>query len=194
MDPAYTPQIDRVVQRARAQAEHLGHGCIDTEHLLLGLIEDGRGEAVTVLMNMGLNLRFLKENIEDYIADLDYPGNGEMDLAPRARHALELAAEEARQARKDYTGVEYLLLALHRDKESVAAQVLAAFGFDCRPNPLKRWRDELRNADDADLNRLKQSADAFLDAADSLAFVSGGFTDNRILRHLVDREIERRRV
>lgn len=113
MEPTWTDQAKRVMEHAREESIRLGHGHVDTEHLLLGIIKDGAGPAVTLLMNLGLNLRIVRESIEDYVAEsVGQAANGERDYAPRARRALEGAVEEAREMRKDHVGAEHLLIAM----------------------------------------------------------------------------------
>ena len=56
MNNMFTDGVKRVMQYAREESARLGHNYIGTEHLLLGIIKEGKGKAVTVLTNLGLNL------------------------------------------------------------------------------------------------------------------------------------------
>jgi len=132
MKRAYPDEIKVVVQNAREEAIRLGHDYIGTEHLLLGIVKAGRGVAVAVLARLGVDLATLKQSIDDYVASSGGSAkpNTEPPWTPRAKQVLEMAAEEAEAMESPMACVEHLLLALLKDREGVAAQVLAAFGVD----------------------------------------------------------------
>ncbi|MEW6749822.1 MAG: ATP-dependent Clp protease ATP-binding subunit [Candidatus Latescibacterota bacterium] len=131
MNNMFTDGVKRVMQLAREESARLGHNYIGTEHLLLGIIKDGKGKAVTVLTNLGLSLDTVKQSIEDYVATSGGTMTiGEVPFTPRAKQILEVAASEAKEMKTQFVDVEHLLLALLKDKEGVAAQILAAFGVD----------------------------------------------------------------
>ena len=131
MNNMFTDGVKRVMQLAREESARLGHNYIGTEHLLLGIIKDGKGKAVTVLTNLGLSLETVKQSVEDYVATSGGTMTiGEVPFTPRAKQILEVAANEAKEMKTQFVDVEHLLLALLKDKEGVAAQILAAFGVD----------------------------------------------------------------
>jgi len=131
MNNMFTDGVKRVMQYAREESARLGHNYIGTEHLLLGIIKEGKGKAVTVLTNLGLNLETVKQSVEDYVATSGGTMTiGEVPFTPRAKQILEVAANEAKEMKTQFVDVEHLLLALLKDKEGVAAQILAAFGVD----------------------------------------------------------------
>ncbi len=131
MNNMFTDGVKRVMQSAREESARLGHNYIGTEHLLLGIIKDGKGKAVTVMTNLGLNLETVKSSIEDYVSTLGGTTTiGEVPFTPRAKQILEVAANEAKEMKTQFVDVEHLLLALLKDKEGVAASILAAFGVD----------------------------------------------------------------
>ena len=131
MNNMFTDGVKRVMQYAREESARLGHNYIGTEHLLLGIIKEGKGKAVTVLTNLGLNLDTVKQSVEDYVATSGGTMTiGEVPFTPRAKQILEVAANEAKEMKTQFVDIEHLLLALLKDKEGVAAQILAAFGVD----------------------------------------------------------------
>jgi len=131
MNNMFTDSVKRVMQYAREESARLGHNYIGTEHLLLGIIKEGKGKAVNVLTNLGLNLETVKQSVEDYVATSGGTMTiGEVPFTPRAKQILEVAANEAKEMKTQFVDVEHLLLALLKDKEGVAAQILAAFGVD----------------------------------------------------------------
>ena len=131
MNNMFTDGVKRVMLYAREESARVGHNYIGTEHLLLGIIKEGKGKAVTVLTNLGLNLETVKQSVEDYVATSGGTMTiGEVPFTPRAKQILEVAANEAKEMKTQFVDVEHLLLALLKDKEGVAAQILAAFGVD----------------------------------------------------------------
>jgi len=133
MQNMFTDNVKRVLQLAREESGRLGHDYIGTEHLLLGLIKQGEGVAVTALINMGLDLEMLRQSIEDAVASSSTGMSmpiGQPPFTPRAKQILEDAHNEARQMKNQYVGTEHLLLALIKHKEGIASQILQAFGVD----------------------------------------------------------------
>ena len=131
MNNMFTEKVKQVMKLARDESARLGHNYIGTEHLLLGIIKDGKGKAVAVLTNLGLSLETVKQSVEDYVTTSGGTMTiGEVPFTPRAKQILEVAANEAKEMKTQFIDVEHLLLALLKDKEGVAAQILAAFGVD----------------------------------------------------------------
>jgi len=62
-DIPFTPRAKKVIELAMDEARSLGHNYIGTEHLLLGLIREGEGVASQVLINMGLDLKSVRDEI-----------------------------------------------------------------------------------------------------------------------------------
>ncbi|MFA5255340.1 MAG: ATP-dependent Clp protease ATP-binding subunit [Candidatus Omnitrophota bacterium] len=62
-DLPFTPKAKKVMELATEEARALGHNYIGTEHLLLGLIREGEGVASQVLMNLGMELERVREEV-----------------------------------------------------------------------------------------------------------------------------------
>ncbi|MDD5432262.1 MAG: ATP-dependent Clp protease ATP-binding subunit [Candidatus Omnitrophica bacterium] len=127
----FTERARKVIILAKEEARRFNHDYIGTEHILLGLIREGEGVAAAVLQKLGISL----ENIRLEIEKLVQPGPttqiiGDIPFTPRAKKALELAAEEARSLGHNYIGTEHLLLGLIREGEGIASQVLLNLGMD----------------------------------------------------------------
>ena len=135
----FTERARKVIILAKEEARRFNHDYIGTEHILLGLIREGEGVAAAVLQKIGVSL----ENIRLEIEKLVQPGPttqiiGDIPFTPRAKKALELAAEEARSLGHNYIGTEHILLGLIREGEGIASQVLLNLGMD-----LNRVRNEV---------------------------------------------------
>lgn len=128
MKKNFSSRVQIVIQYSREEALRLGHDYIGTEHLLLGLIREGEGIAVEILRNLGCDLDEIKRAVEDAVrASGDTMTIGDIPLTKRAEKILKMAYMEAERYKSDVTGTEHLLLALVREREGVAAQVLLSF-------------------------------------------------------------------
>ncbi len=131
MNNMFTDRVKKVLQFAREESSRLGHDYIGTEHLLLGLVKEGQGVAVAVLSNMGIQLDALKKSIEDAVqTSSNSMMLSDVPFTPMAKQVLEIAAQEAREMSNNYIGTEHLLLALTKNKNGIAAQILSVFGTD----------------------------------------------------------------
>jgi len=129
----------RVLTRAQGEAQRLGHSYIDTEHILLGIAGEESGIAAKVLSNLGISMGKIQAAVEFVIGKGERrTTSGDVDLAPRAKRAIEFAVDEARRLNSSYIGVEHLLLGLMRESEGVAFSVLESFGIT-----LERTREEV---------------------------------------------------
>ncbi len=131
MDGMFSERVKRVIQFAREEAGRLRHDYIGTEHLLLGIIREGEGMAISILLNLDLELDELKQSIEEAVAATGGTLTiGQIPFTPRARRVLEIAAQEARLTNSKNVGTEHLLLAILKDPKSVASQILAMYDVD----------------------------------------------------------------
>src|SRR4030042_250870 len=127
----FSHRVQMVIQYAREEAIRLNHDYIGSEHLLLGLIREGEGVAVEVLKNLGCELDEIKKAIEDMVkATGDTMTIGNLPLTKRAEKILKMTYVEAKNFKSNTIGTEHLLLALCKEKDGVAAQVLLSFEVD----------------------------------------------------------------
>ena len=126
----FTDRARRVIVLAQQEARDLNHNYIGTEHILLGLIQEGEGVAAKALESMGINLEDVRREVIDIIGRGTQPHTGHVPFTPRAKKVLELALREGLQMGHKYIGTEFLLLGLIREGEGVAAQVLIKLGAD----------------------------------------------------------------
>ena len=126
----FTDRARRVVVLGQEQARGLNHNYIGTEHILLGLIQEGAGVAAQVLTALDVSLETARKQVEQVIGQGEYPPSGHIPFTPRAKKVMELALREALQLGHNYIGTEHILLALIREGEGVAAQVLVKLGAD----------------------------------------------------------------
>ena len=127
----FTDRARRVVVLAQDEARSLDHDWIGTEHLLLGLIDEGQGVAAKALEAMGVSTDAVRPQIEEITGRGQAPPRDEhIPFTPRAKKVLELSLRESLDLGHTYIGTEHILLALIAEGDGVAAQVLARSGVD----------------------------------------------------------------
>ncbi len=126
----FTDRARRVVVLAQAQARLLNHDYIGTEHILLGLIEEGEGIAARALAALDVPFDAVRREIQEMVGEGRSVPTGHIPFTPRAKKVLELSLREALQLGHNYIGTEHILLGLVREGEGVAAQVLQKLGAD----------------------------------------------------------------
>jgi ATP-dependent Clp protease ATP-binding subunit ClpC len=141
MNEMFTEGARKAIEYARDEAARLKHDYIGTEHLLLGVLRLGEGRAVDILNNLGIDLNELRQSVEDVVQPSGGTmAMGQLPLTARAKKLLEVSAQEARALRSKDIDTEHLLLAMLRDEEGVAAQVLSMYDVD-----YKEVYEELKN-------------------------------------------------
>jgi ATP-dependent Clp protease ATP-binding subunit ClpC len=126
----FSDSARRVVVLAQEEARKINHNYIGTEHLLLGLIQEGEGIAARALETMHVELDAVRSQVVEIIGLGSTPPSGHIPFTPRAKKVLELSLREALQLGHNYIGTEHILLGLIREGEGVAAKVLVKLGVD----------------------------------------------------------------
>ncbi len=130
MEGNFSNRVQDVIRLSREEALRLGHDYIGTEHLLLGIIREGKGVAVKILRNLGGDLFKIKKAIEDTVrATGGTLTIGNIPLTKQAEKVLKITYLEAKLYKSDVIGTEHLLLSLLRDDDNIAAQILSQFGI-----------------------------------------------------------------
>lgn len=125
----FTERARKVMGFARREAQRFHHEYIGTEHILLGLIQEGQGVAANVLKSMAIDLEKIRREVEKIVkSGPAMEPSVQIPFTPRAKKVVELALEEASNLGHNYIGTEHLLLALLREQEGIAAHVLMALG------------------------------------------------------------------
>jgi ATP-dependent Clp protease ATP-binding subunit ClpA/predicted ester cyclase len=139
----FTERARTVLQLAQEEAQRFSHNYIGTEHILLGLLREGKGVAARALESQGTSLDQCRTAVEFIIGHGDRKVTGDIGLTPRAKRVLELAIQEARRLNHHYIGTEHLLLGLIREGEGIAAGMLQSQGLTL--NTLRRRVIEMLN-------------------------------------------------
>ncbi|MCY4780319.1 ATP-dependent Clp protease ATP-binding subunit [Sphingobacterium sp. UT-1RO-CII-1] len=129
MEAKFSPRVKDVISYSREEALRLRHDYIGTEHLLLGLIREGDGVAIKILKNMGIDIAAIRQSIEEAVkgSSISRVPIGNMPLTKQAEKVLKITYLEAKIFKSDVIGTEHLLLAILRDEENIASQLLQQF-------------------------------------------------------------------
>ena len=128
----FTNQSRRVVVLAQEEARMLNHNYIGTEHLLLGLLHEGRGAAARVLTAMDVTLPAARDQVVAIIGRGQAQPSGHIPFTPRAKKSLELSLREALQLGDGYIGTGHLLLGLIHQGDNMALKMLDKLGADLK--------------------------------------------------------------
>lgn len=127
----FTDRARRVLVLAQEEARLLQDNFIGTEHLLLGLLDEGDGIAARALRDYGVTVDALRADLADARSPQEpYTPMGSPPFTPRAKKVLELSLRETLQRSTNHIGTEHMLLAILREGEGVAVQLLVAVGVD----------------------------------------------------------------
>jgi uncharacterized protein (TIGR03435 family) len=126
----FTLRADQVLFYARAEVSELGSRAIEPEHILLGLLDEGKGLGSRILARTGVALDDFRSDIVGRLTvGEQIPESDEIPFSASCERALQYAAEEAARLLHSHIGTEHLLVGLLREERSVAAEVLAARGL-----------------------------------------------------------------
>ena len=126
----YTERARRVLFFSRYEASQLGSISIETEHLLLGLIREGKGLTSRIFARSHLSLEGIRKEIEGRTVFREKVSTSvEIPFSTETKRALQFAAEEADRLLHNYVGTEHVLLGILREERCVAASILVEKGM-----------------------------------------------------------------
>lgn len=127
----FTNRAKQVIKLAKKEAQKMNHNYLGTEHLLLGLLKLGQGIAVNVLHNLDITYDLARGEIERVVGfGPEMQVYQDPILTGKVKKVFENANSEAANLSHNYVGTEHLLLALIKEREGVAAQVLENLGVN----------------------------------------------------------------
>ena len=128
----FTERAQKVLMLAQEEARRSNYPYVGTEHLLLGLIEEGGGIAAKVMHSLGIESEKVRQEVEKIIGKGGGEAIADIGFTPRSKRVLELSFDEGRTLGHNYIGTEHILLGLIREGEGVAATVLQNLGADLK--------------------------------------------------------------
>ncbi|MEA4909183.1 MAG: AAA family ATPase [Anaerolineaceae bacterium] len=130
----FTERAQEAAQRAAEIIQRYGHNQIDTEHILLALIEQPQGVIPQILEVLKVDPNSIAERL-DYIlrtspkASIFGGGAGQIFITPRVKRIIDLANEEASRLKDEYISTEHLFLAILSERNTPAARLLEGAGL-----------------------------------------------------------------
>ncbi len=135
--PRYTERAMAVLTWAQEEARTRGADAMDTEHILLGVLRQPQSIAVQVIKALGIDPNKVSEEIDEATPKKAAASSIE-SASPSAKRVLQMSGEESVQLGHSWIGTEHLLLALLREEDGLAGQILLKLGGD-----LDRAREEV---------------------------------------------------
>ncbi len=130
MEAKFSNRVKEVISLSREEALRLGHDYIGTEHLLLGMIREGEGVAVSILKKLGIPMDELRAAIERAVkgtANHNVKNMANIPLTRQSEKVLKITYLEAKIFKSQLIGTEHLLLSILRDEDNIATQILNKF-------------------------------------------------------------------
>ncbi len=132
MEAKFSNRVKEVISLAREEAIRLGHDYIGTEHLILGMIREGEGIALELIKKCGVVLDDLRVTIEQATqgvarSNFSIKNKQDIPLSRQAEKVLRVTYLEARIFKTNLVGTEHLLMAILRDEDNLARQILEKF-------------------------------------------------------------------
>jgi ATP-dependent Clp protease ATP-binding subunit ClpC len=129
----FTERAQEAAQRAAEIIQRYGHNQIDTEHILLALIEQPQGVIPQLLETLSVDADALTERL-DYVlrtspkANIFGGGAGQIFITPRVKRIVDLANQEANRLKDEYISTEHLFLAILSERNTPSARLLEGAG------------------------------------------------------------------
>ncbi|WLD24908.1 ATP-dependent Clp protease ATP-binding subunit [Flavobacterium dauae] len=121
MDDNFSPRVKEVITFSRDEALRLGHDYIGTEHIMLGILRESQGEAITILHNLSIDLDFLKNRFEALIPEnpnkIINTEKKNIHLTKQAENALKRAFLEKKLYKTDMINTGHILMSILRNTE-----------------------------------------------------------------------------
>jgi ATP-dependent Clp protease ATP-binding subunit ClpC len=128
----FTPRARQAVALAEKAAHEQPFSHVATEHLLIGILDEGGNLGLEVLTSLEIEIDDLRTELRASMTASDKPAKEPIPLTPLAKKALELTTLEALQLGHNYIGCEHLLLGLLAVEEGLASKVLRRMGLELR--------------------------------------------------------------
>ncbi len=133
MDSQFSQRVKDILGYSKEEAIRLGNSHISPEHLFLGILRDGEGVAVEILLNQGIDLLVLKGSLEKSIKVESPVPVADHEVIPLLRSTeriLKLVYLEAKSLKSNTIDSEHLLLAILKDENALVTRFLTELDVD----------------------------------------------------------------
>jgi ATP-dependent Clp protease ATP-binding subunit ClpC len=130
----FTERAQEAAQRAAEIIQRYGHNMIDTEHILLALIEQPEGAISQILQNLNIQRLPLSDRLDHILRNSQRAsifgdrGAGQVFITPQVKRIVDVANEEANRLKDEFISTEHLFLAILNEKNTPAARLLDTEG------------------------------------------------------------------
>ncbi len=131
----FTERAQEAAQRAAEIIQRYGHNQIDTEHILLALIEQPEGVVSQILEIMSIEPSSIQDKLDEILksspkASIFGGGAGQIFITPRVKRIMEIANEEASKLKDEFISTEHLFMAILSERNTPASRLLIESGVD----------------------------------------------------------------
>ncbi|UCH62192.1 MAG: ATP-dependent Clp protease ATP-binding subunit [Fidelibacterota bacterium] len=131
MKENFSKRVQNILRNAKEEALRLGHSYIGSEHLLLGILNEGGGSAYEILTELVSDIQELQTEIEDMVRSSGGTITlGHLPHTRRAERILRTTFAEAKSFNEEVGDDVHLLLAIAKETEGVASEALIRFDID----------------------------------------------------------------
>ncbi|HLO57578.1 MAG TPA: ATP-dependent Clp protease ATP-binding subunit [Bacteroidales bacterium] len=133
MDAKFSQRIKDVLSFSKEEAIRLGNSEIAPEHMLLGILREGEGVAIDILVSLGANLYQLKKDIEAIVSPtgpIKVTDSDNVPLLKTSERILKLVYLEAKSLKKSTIDTGHLLLAIIKDENTTVSRVMFDHNID----------------------------------------------------------------
>jgi ATP-dependent Clp protease ATP-binding subunit ClpC len=125
----FTERAQDAIARTYEILQRYGHNQVDTEHILLALLEQGDGVIPQILEKLGVDLGGMRGRLDEVLraspkAAIYGGGNGQLFMTPRSKRIIDLANEEANRLRDDYISTEHIFLAILSERNTAVSKIM----------------------------------------------------------------------
>ena len=127
MNNQFTQRVSDIITYSKEEANRLRNSYIGPEHLLLGVIREGEGKAIEILLNLNINLQDIKYKLENILkidSETDAIYDANINFNESASKVLKLCILEAKLLKNSLADSEHILLAIMRVKDNSAFRLL----------------------------------------------------------------------
>jgi len=125
----FTERAQDAIARTYEILQRYGHNQVDTEHILLALLEQGDGVIPQIIEKLGIDLGGMRGRLDEVLraspkAAIYGGGNGQLFMTPRSKRIIDLANEEANRLRDDYISTEHIFLAILSERNTAVSKIM----------------------------------------------------------------------
>src|SRR5690606_2367729 len=130
----FTERAQDAAARAYEILQRYGHNQVDTEHILLALVEQPEGVVSQILEKININADAVRYRLDEILkntprsAVYDSAGTGQVFITPRVKRIIDLSNEEANRLKDEYISTEHIFLAILSERRTAVARILTDLG------------------------------------------------------------------